>query len=682
MQNNSPLILIADDDRSTRIVLKLILQQDGYQVMEVENGEECLNAYQEKQPDMVLLDAIMPIMDGFICCEKLQHLSNNSLQIPVLMITGLDSQESVDKAFNVGASDFITKPIHPPVLRQRLRRILQAYSAEKALRASEQKYRSVVNNLQEVIFQTNLEGNLTFLNPAWQEITGFSIEDSLGKNLLDFIHPSDRQSYLGYNRILLSNKNNQQSTRNFRYQLRYLHSNGSIGWFEIYGCLILAKLNNKIAISGTLNDITEVKRQEIYQNVEYSVTRVLGESQNIQEAAPKIIRTICETIDWDMGELWGVNQQQNILEQIANWYPSINEFTEFAKENQSIIFKPGVGLPGIVWEKNQPLWINNLITENHCQRVSIMENIGLKSGFAIPINSGEEKLGVMTLFSRDTKKNDTDLLNFMVNIGSQIGQFIKRKQAEEESQHRTQMLKLELEEAAKYVGFLLPNPNSIGLNIEQHFVPSSQLGGDIFDYYWLDEEHFVLYLLDVAGHGVKSALLSVSVQNILRTQSLLNTNFDQPTSVLTELNRVFQINNDSGDSYFTLWYGVYNKSTQELVYSCGGHPPAILLTPSSTEFSVQKLSTRDLPIGLLPNMDFSQDTCVLPKGSKLYIFSDGVYEIPQEDGKIWGLDAFIELLKYNQYSGSNLEGIFKYIQSINSKEVLEDDFSLLQLTIN
>ncbi|MEB3219202.1 MAG: SpoIIE family protein phosphatase [Nostocales cyanobacterium 94392] len=682
MENNSPLILIADDDRSTRIVLKLILQQDGYQVMEVDNGEECLNVYKDKQPDMVLLDAIMPIMDGFTCCEKLQSISNNDLQVPVLMITGLDSQESVDKAFNVGATDYITKPIHPPVLRQRLRRLLQAHSAEKALRASEHKYRSVVNNLKEVIFQVDLEGNLTFLNPAWQEITGFSIPDSLGKNFLDFIHPGDHQSYLAHNDILLNQNKNQQSTSEFRYQLRYLHCNGTIGWVEIYTCLMVTTGNNITGISGTLNDITEVKRQEAYQKTEYKITKILAESQTIQEAIPKIIQNICENFDWGIGELWSINYQKNILELIANWSLSINEFTEFVELTQTMTLKPGVGLPGIVWENHQSLWVSNLTTESRCQRILIVEKIGLKSSFSIPINSGKEKLGVMTFFSRNTKHNDTELLHFMVNIGSQIAQFIKRKQAEEESQHWTRMLQSELEQAAKYVGSLLPNPTSVALNIEQQFVPSSQLGGDIFDYYWLDENHLVLYLLDVAGHGVRSALLSVSVLNILRTQSLLNTNFYRPTSVLKELNRVFQMNYDYDDSYFTLWYGVYNKSTQKLVYASAGHPPAILFTPCSTDISIQKLFNRNIAIGLFPDINFEQDSCILPKDSQLYIFSDGVYEITQHNGKIWGLEALIELLKYHQSYNLPLENILKYIQSLNNKTVLEDDFSLLRLTIN
>ncbi|MDJ0570832.1 MAG: response regulator, partial [Pleurocapsa sp. MO_192.B19] len=145
MNNNSapesPVILVADDDQSTRILLRLVLQKEGYQIIEVENGQECIARWQEHQPDMILLDAMMPVMDGFSCCQqlKLNQMQENELGIPVLMITGLNDKESVDRAFAVGATDYITKPIHPPVLCQRLARILKAAKAETALKKSEAK---------------------------------------------------------------------------------------------------------------------------------------------------------------------------------------------------------------------------------------------------------------------------------------------------------------------------------------------------------------------------------------------------------------------------------------------------------------------------------------------------------------------------------------------------------------
>lgn len=127
-----PLILVVDDDRSMRLIMRQVMEKEGYQVAEATNGEECLPAYKQLQPDIILLDAIMPVMDGFTCCTQLQTLfADNSAsemlrdRTPILMITGLDDQESVDRAFEAGATDYVTKPIHWAVLRQRVRRLLQ-----------------------------------------------------------------------------------------------------------------------------------------------------------------------------------------------------------------------------------------------------------------------------------------------------------------------------------------------------------------------------------------------------------------------------------------------------------------------------------------------------------------------------------------------------------------------------
>ncbi|HEY9668439.1 MAG TPA: diguanylate cyclase [Coleofasciculaceae cyanobacterium] len=135
------IILVVDDDPSMRQILRRVMEKDGYQVVEAANGEQGLEAYKRLKPHLVLLDALMPVMDGFACCTQLQTLINESPQdgealshvdglngtsrTPVLMITGLDDQESVDRAFAVGATDYVTKPIHFAVLRQRVRRLIQ-----------------------------------------------------------------------------------------------------------------------------------------------------------------------------------------------------------------------------------------------------------------------------------------------------------------------------------------------------------------------------------------------------------------------------------------------------------------------------------------------------------------------------------------------------------------------------
>lgn len=142
-----PLILIVDDDDLIRSLLHEKMQEDGYLVVTARNGHEALITYQQIQPDIVLMDGVMPEMDGFECCERLQELPGGDLT-PVLMITGLDDSGSLDRAYQVGAADYITKPIHWAVLRQRVRRILNQSHLYRELEASNLALRQTADQLQ------------------------------------------------------------------------------------------------------------------------------------------------------------------------------------------------------------------------------------------------------------------------------------------------------------------------------------------------------------------------------------------------------------------------------------------------------------------------------------------------------------------------------------------------------
>lgn len=246
-----------------------------------------------------------------------------------------------------------------------------------------------------------------------------------------------------------------------------------------------------------------------------------------------------------------------------------------------------------------------------------------------------------------------------------------------------QKLQAELDEAADYVRSLLPAPLSGAIATESLFIPSARLGGDCFDYYWLDDDHLAVYLLDVSGHGVGAALLSVSVLNVLRSQSLPHTNFRQPSAVLHSLNQTFQTISQC-EKYFTIWYGVYNRSNRQLVYANAGHPPAILLSKTTANaLQVQQLKSTGLPVGFLSEAEFDDEYCDIPENSNLYLFSDGAYEIHQSDGKLWNLNEFINLLIYlSQNNRFKLEYILEEIYLINNDKKLEDDLSLLKIDLS
>ncbi|MDF5708518.1 MAG: PleD family two-component system response regulator [Nostoc sp. S4] len=162
------LVLIVDDEPFIRMILRNFLEREGYKIVEAENGIEALTVFNQQHPDIVLLDAIMPDMDGFECCTQLQIL-DCSKHIPVLMITGLEDEESVDRAFEVGAIDYINKPIYWPVLRQRVKRLIQQSQLQQKLEAVNLELQRLVtiDGLTEV---ANRRGFEEYFSQEWQRM--------------------------------------------------------------------------------------------------------------------------------------------------------------------------------------------------------------------------------------------------------------------------------------------------------------------------------------------------------------------------------------------------------------------------------------------------------------------------------------------------------------------------------
>jgi len=236
----------------------------------------------------------------------------------------------------------------------------------------------------------------------------------------------------------------------------------------------------------------------------------------------------------------------------------------------------------------------------------------------------------------------------------------------------------ELAAAADYVKKLLPKPLSGEvLSTDWRFEPSTSLGGDSFGYHWLDEEHFVIYLLDVCGHGIGAALLSVSAINVLRSQTLPNTDFRKPDQVFVGLNEAFLMENHNG-MYFTIWYGVYNKSSRTLVYASAGHPPALLVDSAGTK----TLGTANMIIGAFQAAHYQSDRININSPSRLYVFSDGAYEIRMpHDNTMWTFESFVELMASQPPNEtSHLDRLWEFATRAVGFEGLDDDFTILEIS--
>lgn len=258
---------------------------------------------------------------------------------------------------------------------------------------------------------------------------------------------------------------------------------------------------------------------------------------------------------------------------------------------------------------------------------------------------------------------------------------VKQLQTEKDRLERTQKrLDHELDEAFRYVRSSFPAPIHDPLRVDWFYQPSTELGGDAFGYHWVDDDHFAIYLLDVCGHGVGACLLAVTAINVIRNQGLAGVDFRDAGAVLSAVSNAFPCERHN-DMYFTLWYGVYQKSARTLMHASGGHPPALLLAPSTeSEFSASTpLRAPGLIVGVMENIPYVAETVSVPEGSTLLVICDGCFEIRSTDGTEGTFEDFEAFMRAAGNRQDALADLFDWARQRHGDGPLDDDFSIVRV---
>ncbi len=234
-----------------------------------------------------------------------------------------------------------------------------------------------------------------------------------------------------------------QAIRNHEVELRTNHG-------EIRTVLFSAELieiDAQTYLLGTARDISERKQAENESRLLLLTTQAISQAVNVDNAIFLVLRLICQTIDWDFAEAWIPNSSGDSLEHRLGWYSEDSHLKEFSDRNSSITFPRGIGLPGRVWRKKQPEWIEDVsqISDSLFLRKQFAQNAGLKAGFAVPILAKDKVLFVLVFFNSVKLPVDYRLLYLVSTVASQLGVLIQRKEAESAHIQSEERLQLALE---------------------------------------------------------------------------------------------------------------------------------------------------------------------------------------------------------------------------------------------
>jgi len=265
------------------------------------------------------------------------------------------------------------------------------------------------------------DGYFKYLNPAWETTLGYTRKELLARPYVEFVHPDDRQATVSEAAHVASGR----STLSF--ENRYRCKDGSYRWL-LWSAIVRADRGMLYCVAA---DVTERKREDVRLAAQYAVTRILAEAPALVVGAPRILQAICEGLGWSVGAIWRVNEKENLLRCVETWHAPSAQLEEFGRITRTRTFAPGVGLPGRVWSNPRPAWIEDVTQDANFPRANIAAREGLHAAFCFPILLKSQVLGVLEFFSQEIQQPDARLLEMMGAIGSQIGQFIERKNAEE-----------------------------------------------------------------------------------------------------------------------------------------------------------------------------------------------------------------------------------------------------------
>ncbi|WP_130471819.1 two-component system response regulator [Candidatus Magnetaquicoccus inordinatus] len=261
-----PVILVADDSRSARELIKNFLENDGYSVTLAADGKEAVKKFRERHHDLVLMDANMPVVDGYRACAEIRR-GPTGKDVSIIMITGQNDDESVEQAFAAGAEEFVTKPIHWSVLQKRIRLSLNSRFAQEEVLESRARMEAVFNTAADSIIVINAAGIMESVNRAAEKLFGYAQSEMVGQNVSMLMPSPYRERHDSY--IASYVHTGKAKVMGQRMELVALKKSGKT--FPIELTISEVKLTDRILFTGILRDITERKEaeQKIFYQANY-----------------------------------------------------------------------------------------------------------------------------------------------------------------------------------------------------------------------------------------------------------------------------------------------------------------------------------------------------------------------------------------------------------------------------
>ncbi|MBI4788994.1 MAG: PAS domain S-box protein [Chloroflexi bacterium] len=283
---------------------------------------------------------------------------------------------------------------------------------------------NILRNVRDSVIVTDLKGQILYWNEGATGCYGYTADEVLGQSVAR-LYPDQREE------TLQLDLEQMRQGRIIVGEWQGRHKTGRLVWVDTKRTLMRDAAGNAIGFIGVSSDATVRKQAENRLNAQYRVTRALATSATIAEATPTILEAIGECVGWEVGAIWNVDRNADVLRCADIWHAPTADIREFEALTREMLFPKGVGLPGRVWTSRAPAWIANVTQDTNFPRAKVASKNGLRSAIGFPLVAGEQFAGVIEFFTFLERPPEKEMLKLLDALGSQIGQFIERKRTED-----------------------------------------------------------------------------------------------------------------------------------------------------------------------------------------------------------------------------------------------------------
>ena len=311
---------------------------------------------------------------------------------------------------------------------------------------SQQRLQVIIDTSPSAVISGDEAGFITGWNKKAESVFGWSHDEAIGRSLSGTIIPKKHRE--AHERGLARFADSGQGRLVGKtVELTGLHRDGHEFPVEI-SLSATGRVGSQVQLVAFVTDVSERRMIERLRNTQFAVTRPLASAATWAEAAPQVLQGICGSLGWSLGEIWAVDRESNVLRWEYGWHKAGRDLEAFEAVSREVTFARGVGLLGRVWATGRPSSIHDVAIDGESPRTSTAARAGLRGKFAFAITNGRKVTGVIALFSSHSQVPDRATLRVMADVGSQIGQFIERRRAEDELRKSGERIRAVLDNVA------------------------------------------------------------------------------------------------------------------------------------------------------------------------------------------------------------------------------------------